>query len=185
MSRSECAREPQVVQAVLSGLWPEQVDSELTAHASACEICGEVATVATLLRHDNEQARRDVQVPAAGQVWWRAAVRARLETAQAATRPMTWLHGITAACMAGVTLAAISMAWPSILSGSAWVRAQLLAWLPGGEALGSAAPGSAALGDGVAGVVTMALGQSVVLGLVAAACLVLAPVVLYFALSDE
>jgi hypothetical protein len=37
----------------------------------------------------------------------------------------------------------------------------------------------------VAGLVTMALGQTLVLGLVAAVCLVVAPVVLYLALSDE
>jgi len=142
----------------------------LIAHASSCAICGEVAAVATVLREDHEHARRAVQVPAAGQVWWRAAVRARLERTQAATQPMTWLHGITAACMIGVALAAVSLAWPSITGGMAWVKAQLLATTPAGE---------------VAGVVTMALGQSLVLGLVAAACLVLAPVVLYFALSDE
>jgi hypothetical protein len=170
MTRHDCAREQEVVNAVLSGAWPERAGAELTAHASDCAMCGEVATVATLLREDHEQARSVVQVPAAGQVWWRAAVRARLERAQAATQPMTWLHGITAACMAGVALTAITLAWPSVIGGIAWVREQLLDTTPAGD---------------VAGLVTMALGQSLVLGLVAAICLVVAPVVLYFALSDE
>ena len=170
MSRHECAREQDVVDAVLSGAWPAGADAELTAHASDCAICGEVATVARLLREDHEQARRSVQVPAAGQVWWRAAVRARLERAQAATQPMTWLHGITAACIAGVTLAAVTLAWPSIAGGAAWVKQQLLETTPRGD---------------VAGLATMALGQSLVLGLIAAICLVVAPVVLYFALSDD
>ena len=170
MSRHECSREATVVSAVLSGAWPERVEPELTAHASMCEICGEVAAVATLLRQDHEQARRDVQVPAAGQVWWRAAVRARLERAQAATQPMTWLHAITAACTVGVALAALSLAWPSIVGGALWVKTQLLDVTPGGD---------------VPRLVTLALGQSLVLGLIAAACLVLAPVVLYLALSDE
>ncbi len=170
MSRHECTREQEVVNAVLSGAWPEGADQALTAHASDCAICGEVATVATLLREDNEQARRAVQVPAAGQVWWRAAVRARLERAQAATQPMTWLHGITASCMAGVALAAVTLAWPSIAGSAAWVKEQLLDTTPAGD---------------VAGLVTMALGQTLVLGLVAAVCLVVAPVVLYLALSDE
>ena len=170
MSRHECAREQEVVNAVLSGAWPEGAGPALTAHASACAICGEVATVATLLREDNERARRIVQVPAAGQVWWRAAVRARLDGAQAATQPMTWLHSITAACMLGVALAAVSLAWPSIRAGAAWVKTQWLDTTPAGD---------------VPGLVTMALGQSLILGLVAAICLVVAPVVLYFALSDE
>ena len=72
--------------------------------------------------------------------------------------------------MAGVALAALTLAWPSIAAGAAWVRQQLLATAPGGD---------------VAGLVAMALGQSLVLGLVAAVGLVAAPVILYFALSDE
>ncbi len=171
MSRHDCAREQEVVNAVLSGGWPATAGDELTAHAAGCAVCGEVADVATLLRDDNEYARRAVQVPAAGQVWWRAAVRARLERAQAATQPMTWLHSITGACMAGVALTALTLAWPSIAGGAAWVRQQLLDTAPGG--------------NDVLGVVTMALGQSLVLGLVAAVGLVAAPVILYFALSDE
>jgi hypothetical protein len=167
---NECPREEQVVQAVLSGAWPERADEELALHAAQCDICGEVATVATLLRQDHEQARREVQVPAAGQVWWRAAIRARLEAAQASTQPMTWLHGITAACMVGVTLAILSIAWPSITHGAGWVKARLMDPSPTGE---------------VAGLVSMALGQSLVLALFAAACLVVAPVLLYFALSDD
>ena len=83
---------------------------------------------------------------------------------------MTWLHGITAACIAGVTLAAVTLAWPSIAGGAAWVKQQLLETTPRGD---------------VAGLATMALGQSLVLGLIAAICLVVAPVVLYFALSDD
>lgn len=165
-----CPHEEQVVNAVLSGSWPDAADRELTTHAAQCEICGEVATVATLLRQEHEHARRDVQVPAAGQVWWRAAVRARLEAAQASTQPMTWLHGITAACTLGVTVAILSITWPSIAQGAGWIKAQLMNTAPNGE---------------VAGLVSMALGQSLVLALVAAAFLVLAPVVVYLALSDD
>jgi hypothetical protein len=169
MSRHECSREIEVTSAVLSGAWPERVDGELQAHAAACEICAEVAAVATVLRQDHEHARREMQVPAAGQVWWRAAVRARLERAQASTQPMTWLHGITGACMAGVMLAALTLAWPSIVGSAGWIKGQLMSTAPGDPM----------------GVVSMALGQSLVFGVVAAACLVLAPVVLYFALSDD
>jgi hypothetical protein len=170
VTRNACRHEQQVVNAVLSGAWPERVDEELTVHAAQCDICAEVVAVATLLRQDHEHARREVQVPAAGQVWWRAAVRARLERAHASTQPMTWLHGITAACTLGVTVAILGIAWPSIAGGAGWVKAQLMSAAPGGE---------------VAGLVSIALGQSLVLALVAVTCLVVAPVALYFALSDE
>lgn len=166
----ECPHEDAVVQAVLSGGWPEHVSEELRVHGYECSICCEVVNVAVMLRRENERARRDVQIPAAGQVWWRAAIRARLEQAQASTQPMTWLHGIAGACAVGVMLAAVGLAWPSMMRGATWVWEQLLVSSRGGS---------------VDGVVSLAVSQSLVIGLVAAACLVLAPVVLYFALSDD
>ena len=56
----------------------------------------------------------EVQVPAAGQVWWRAAIRARAEAASTAARPMIWLQALTGAGAAGAALAGLSMVWPKI-----------------------------------------------------------------------
>ncbi len=170
MTVDHCSREEHVVQAVLSGAWPGRCDRELTAHAADCEICSEVAAVAALLREDHDHARYEVQVPAAGQVWWRAAIRARLETAQASTQPMTWLHGVTAAITIGIMLALIGVIWPSITGAADWARALIVAGVPRGE---------------VAGIVVGALRQSFIVAVVAGACLVLAPLALYFALSDD
>jgi hypothetical protein len=169
VSSFECAHEDRVVSAVLSGTWPS-TDDELVAHVQHCEICGEVAEVAVVLRADHDQARREVQVPVAGQVWWRSAVRARLESTQAATRPMTWLHGVTAAVALGITLAVLGMSWPAIASGAAWTREVALPLVASGE---------------VAGAVGGVLRQSVMLAGFAAACLLIAPVLLYFALSND
>jgi hypothetical protein len=169
MTDTHCSREEHVVQAVLSGAWPSRCDHELTAHAADCEICSEVAAIAALLRQDHDHARHQVQVPAAGQVWWRAAIRARLETAQAATQPMTWLHGVTAAITIGVMLAAIGAVWPSIIGAADWAKTLIVA-VPRGD---------------VASIVVGALRQSFLVAVVAGACLVLAPLALYFALSDD
>jgi hypothetical protein len=170
MTVNECPREDQIVHAVLSGAWPTRSDDELAAHASNCEVCAEVLSVATLLRADHEQARHGVHVPAAGQVWWRAAVRARLETAQAATQPMTWLHGVTAAMTIGLALAAIGFMWPSMTAGAEWLGTVFVGNAPGAD---------------LAGVVIGAIRQSLILAIVAGACLLLAPIALYFALSDD
>ena len=108
--------------AVLSGTWPAG-DDELVAHAAALRAsaarspkwrwcCAPITTRRAV----------EVQVPVAGQVWWRSAVRARLESTQAATRPMTWLHGVTAAITLGIMLAVIGMAWPSLVDGAGWAR---------------------------------------------------------------
>ncbi len=170
MTVNQCAREEHVVQAVLSGAWPHRCDRELTLHAASCEICSDVAVVATLLREDHDHARSEVQVPAAGQVWWRAAIRARLETSHAATQPMTWLHGITAAITIGLMLAAIGVVWPSVAGAAEWAKAIVVGSVPQGD---------------VAGVVVGALRHSFIVALIAAACLVIAPLALYFALSDD
>ena len=112
MSTIECTREHEVVAAVMSGRWPEGCDTELRAHADACPICRDVVAIAPALRQDLRSA--DVQVPAAGQVWWRAAIRARAEASRAAARPMIWLQALTGAGAAGATLAGLSMVWPKV-----------------------------------------------------------------------
>jgi hypothetical protein len=166
---TECPREQEIVQAVLAGAWASVDDEDLKAHAAQCPTCAEIATIAALMRDDNDQARRDVRVPAAGQVWWRAAVRARLERTQAATQPITWMHGITAAVAIGVLLAVISFSWPALTSNVIGFR-EAFAWvLPSGE---------------VTTAIVGAFRQSLTLALIVTACLVLAPIALYFALSD-
>jgi anti-sigma factor RsiW len=165
----ECPREQDVVNAVLSGVWNTIEDEELSAHSAQCETCREIAAISALLREDNEQARREAQVPAAGQVWWRAAVRARLERTQAATQPMTLMHGVTAAIAIGILLAVVGMAWPSIAGAIGGIKTLAAEIPPNGE---------------IAVAVVGALRQSLTLALVVTAGLIITPVAIYFALSD-
>lgn len=164
-----CARERDVVSAVLSRRWSD-ADDELKQHAAGCDTCREVVAVAELLSADQERARHEARVPAAGQVWWRAAVRARLEAAQAAARPLTWLHGIAGACALGLAWALLGVAWPSVREMAGWLLSRVL--------------GDSQVVD-VAALMTAALQKSLPLAFVVAACIVLAPVALYFALTDD
>jgi hypothetical protein len=167
---TDCPHEPSIVSAVLSGAWPHRCDEALVGHATSCDTCREIASVAVLLRDDVEHSRSEVHVPAAGQVWWRAAVRARLESTHAATRPMSWLHGITAAMVLGVLLAAVTAAWPRLPGIITAARAMATNYAPSAEATAA-----------IAG----SLRMSVVLGVVAAAFMIIAPLAIYFALSDD
>ncbi|MGE0865096.1 MAG: hypothetical protein AB7P34_14455 [Vicinamibacterales bacterium] len=169
MNDNECIHEQGVVNAVLSGRWPA-VDEDLSAHVAHCATCREVADVAVVLRADHNQARADVHVPVAGQVWWRSAVRARLESAQAATRPMTWLHGVTAAITIGVMLALLGTAWPVMVDLAVWTRDIVVPLMTNA---------------GVSGAVGGVLRQSALIAVGAAACLLVAPVLLYFVLSND
>lgn len=166
-----CPREQEVLSAILAGRWPGECDGELTAHAAHCGICGDVATVASVLRDDCHAAGLDIRVPAAGQVWWRAAVRARLDAAQAAARPITWIHGVTGASAAGLTATAVGAAWPWIRQGVDWASLRMSALEQDTAALAALA------GDSV----LRGLPFAIAIG----ACLVLAPIALYFALADD
>jgi hypothetical protein len=166
----QCPKEQLVVNAVLSGHWPDRCDEGLVAHAKDCPSCREVASVSLLLREDNDHSRLEVHVPAAGQVWWRAAVRARLDTTHAAARPITWMHGITAAIVTGVLLAVMTAAWPLLPEMMTVARMLGRDYLPSAEVATALAGG---------------LRQSLVIGAIAAALLVLTPLALYFVLSDD
>jgi hypothetical protein len=166
----DCAREAAVVNAVLSGQWPHACDESLIAHAKECATCREVANVSLLLREDSQDSRFEMHVPAAGQVWWRAAVRARLEGTNAAARPITWMHGITGAIALGALLAGLTAVWPMLPGAVEVVRTEARQFFPSAEA---------------AEAITTVLSQSLLIGVIAAAFLLLAPLALYFALSDD
>jgi hypothetical protein len=118
-----CARESEVVERALAGRGAV-LDEGLRRHVDDCRTCGELLKVIEMLHQDHAAAARDVSVPAAGQVWWRAAVRARLEAAQAAARPLTWAQGMTGATLAGVTCAVLMLTWPALrrLVALSWTR---------------------------------------------------------------
>ena len=165
-----CPREVEVVASMLDRRSVRIDDEALAAHIDACDSCREVAELTRLMSTDHERARREIRVPAAGQVWWRAAVRARLEAVHAAARPLTWSHGIAGACAIGLVVALLGFAWPSVREAGGWIVARALDAAP----LGSAAA-----------LVTTSVHGSAAWMLVAAACVLLAPVALYLALSDE
>jgi hypothetical protein len=176
MTARECPREQDVIAALIARRWSGDGD-ELRIHALECPVCKEIVDVVGLLHLDREDLHEEVNVPAAGQVWWRAAIRARLEASQQATRPLSWLFGISVACVIGLALAAVELLWspvqyalraasPSPLSASS-ALSEIGGWL---TSLANLAPFTTT-------------GFLVLLG--ATACLLLAPLALYFALSDE
>ena len=140
MSALECPHEEQVVRLVLSGQWPDGAGSELQAHAGSCAVCQDVVAIAVVLRAD-QQHGGDVQVPAAGQIWWRSAIRARAEAAGAAARPMVWLQALTGAGAVGLAVAGVSSAWPRVESA--------LRFLPFSAPAGDALPLFLLVGAGV------------------------------------
>jgi hypothetical protein len=167
VSRDECPRELEMTRAALARrLRCRPDDGDLLAHADTCAVCRDAATLAIAFAECREEAMREARVPAAGQVWWRSALRAHADAGRAARRPLVWLLGIAAACAAGVALGLVQLAGP-----------QLYETVQGLFAAASLLGGRAA--DFIDGVRPALAFVALLLG-----CLALAPVVVYLALSD-
>lgn len=175
MKTVECPRERQVVRAVLAHQWPDQLDAELRAHVDGCPHCGGVALVSLLFAGESEQALRDAHIPAAGQIWWRSALRAHAEAAHAARRPLVWQQGIAGASAVGVLAALGGVAWPSIRHAASAVAAfvsDIHVQLP-------------TLDVAAIGPLIEQLRPALLVGGAALACVVVTPIVVYYALSDD
>jgi len=145
-------------------------------HAAECVVCKELVEVTSVMRLDREGLHDEMSLPSAGQVWWRAAIRARLEASQRVARPVSWIFGISSACAAGLAIALVQLLWSPMRV--AWGGSSLGAWAAW---LDLESTRLLLAVTNLAPLTTTAV--FVLLG--AAACLLLAPLALYFVLSDE
>jgi hypothetical protein len=135
MSVHPCPREQDVLDAVVSGRWPERCDATLRAHVDGCAACADLAEVAAALRDEHEATWAAARVPPAGLVWWRAEMRARREATRVATRPI-----LVVQLAAGLCALAIGAAVLVALGGSPLSWAQDLARWLAAQAAPAAAP---------------------------------------------
>ena len=80
-----CSREPEILDAMMAGRWPNACGDELPAHAKSCALCADLVLVATAITNDVPEAH----VPTSAVVWWRMQRREREEAARAASRTIT------------------------------------------------------------------------------------------------
>ena len=120
-----------------------------------CQECAEAAVLAKLVREEFELTQHQARVPTPEIVWWRAQMRAREEAERAAARPILLSQALAIAALIGLL---VSVAGRLTLPAILWSEAV--------PAAGTALP-----------VLTIAI--------VAACCLLIAPVAVYFALSRD
>ena len=161
MKLIECAREPEVLDAVASARWPHRVPQELSDHVASCPVCTDVVIVAEAMRADHEAMWQRADIPSSGRVWWRAEMRARQEAIRKASRPMTIAQGVAALLVLALTVGTGWFAWT-------WLRQQLPTF-------------------NLANVSAQAFASPLAASLVVALCalVVIAPLALYLVLSDE
>src|SRR5262245_34812596 len=117
MSRVECIREQEVLDAITSGRWPDRLGDELASHVAECTICADLGLVAESLSSDYQSALQNVRVPSAGLVWWRAELRARQHAVQTVERPIRWAQYIAIACILAAALILVRLVDFSALAG--------------------------------------------------------------------
>jgi hypothetical protein len=108
MSRAECPREQEVLDAIVSSRWPDRLGEDLARHVDGCAFCKDLGFVAEALNADFSSAIEHARVPTAGLVWWRAEIRARQDSLRAASRPIALAHYLGVGC-AGVVLLGLLM----------------------------------------------------------------------------
>lgn len=111
-SRTECAREDEVLMMVSTGRWPDAAPAELRRHADHCQVCGELGLAAAAIGQEAEASAsfsREAgdstsvpNLPSSGTVWWRAQLRARQEAARQVVRPITAAQMMAFAAAVGV-----------------------------------------------------------------------------------
>lgn len=161
----QCPREDDVLDALASGRWPHRAGAELVDHVASCGICRDVITVASAIQADHDDAWREANVPSSGQMWWRAEMRARQDAILEASRPVNVVQGVAAFFALAVAAVVGWSAWPS-------VRSLFSATTSSGDA-------QAAVTTAFASPVLMPI--AIVMG----AFLILAPVAIYFVMSEK
>jgi hypothetical protein len=167
IGRTECVREQDVLDAVTSGRW----DDELRVHTESCGICRDLRTIFEAMSEERDATWQEVTMPPANVIWWRSQIRAHEEARRAAERPIAVAQGVAVACVIAAALTLVPLAWPAVRSVAA-SASDVAAWLtPRASAVSSA--------------FTLVTGTALPILPFAVASVLLVPILLYYALTEE
>ena len=117
--RTDCTREPEVLEAVTTGYWPE--DGALRSHVTACRTCSDAVTLLQTLASERDRLIDQALVPSAGLMWWRAQIRVRQEAARTVAQPIAFAQGLAVAVGLGIAFAVAGLASPWVRDRAAWL----------------------------------------------------------------
>jgi hypothetical protein len=112
----ECVREQDVLDALLSGRWPDRTPDDLRAHVESCAICADTVTVAGPILSEPDDFPAEARIPSSAVMWWRAQMRARQEAAREAARPITVAQVVGAVCALAL-IVALAVAFSPLVRG--------------------------------------------------------------------
>ena len=109
MTTTHCAREAEILEAIVRGRWPEACEPELREHAATCRDCGDLAAVAAPLAEDRREGESMTDVPASGAVWWRVQMRMEREAKESAARTVRRVHSAMIVATVGAIVLVLAM----------------------------------------------------------------------------
>jgi hypothetical protein len=158
----DCRHEDDVLDALTSGRWPDRADDALRAHVASCAVCTDIIEVAGAILEGRNDTVTDMRIPSSAVMWWRAQMRARQEAAREAARPIAVAQIVGAISAALFGIVAIVMLLP-------WIGGVMSGWMAAGTGTGTSSFAPA----------------WVIPALVIGVSLLLAPVAIYFAVTDD
>jgi hypothetical protein len=182
MMRIECPHEQDTLDALTARRLPGRATPELLAHLESCEICRDLAAVVSAMQEVCDDEAPNV-APSAATVWWRAQLRAHREASRKAAVPIR-IAQVAAMIVALVTIAALQPLVPSWRPALSFDVSTLTAWVPELPSISFSVPSIDELPE-----LTL---QSIRdlsgwwwLALAVGAWIIVAPLALYFARTDD
>jgi hypothetical protein len=126
--RIECPHEQDTLDALTARRLPGRAAPELLSHLEACEVCRDLAAVVSAMQEACDDDAPS-PTPSAATVWWRAQLRAQREAARQAALPIR-VAQVAAVIVALVTVAALQPLVPSWRPTLPFEIASLTAWWP-------------------------------------------------------
>ena len=182
MIRFECPYEQETLDALTARRLPGRAAPELLSHLEACEVCRDLAAVVAAMQDACDQDAPS-PAPSAATVWWRAQLRAHREASRNAALPIR-VAQVAAVIVALVTIAALQPLVPSWRPTLTFDVAALTAWLPELPTLSISLPSAEQLPPLSLDTIRQISGWWW-LALAIGAWIVVAPLALYFARTDD
>jgi predicted anti-sigma-YlaC factor YlaD len=113
MSDHGCLREPELLDSLRTGAWPEACEEDLRLHAESCESCRDLVEVVGALLHDKDVQVQEAAFPGSGLVWWKLQMRIRHEAAQKGRRTLLLVQGISLSAAGALALLMIQLFVPN------------------------------------------------------------------------
>jgi hypothetical protein len=107
MTLRTCSRQPETLEMLALGHWPQACTAELRAHLAECRSCADLLLVTQAFQRSRASTAAQAQLPAPGAIWWRAQLRRRNSAVERVGKPILGAYVFALTIMALVAAALV------------------------------------------------------------------------------